>query len=258
MAVGQYGRKMKIVGLIPSRLESIRLPGKALLDICGIPMVIHTYKRALLSKALDEVHICTDSIEIAKVCEKYKASYIMTSSKHKNGTERIAEASKQFTNIKYFVDIQGDEPLINPNHIDNVIDYHEKSSYDIVLPHIPTNDAITQHIVKVIDSGGKVIYLTRANCPYPFRGKQTFKKHLSIISFTPEALLMYADLKESPLEKIEGVELLRAIENNLIIGTFALSGDSFSVDVGQEYAQAMSIMKNHSLFQEYAPNEPSN
>ena len=82
---------MKIVGLIPSRLESIRLPGKALLDICGIPMVIHTYKRALLSKALDEVHICTDSIEIAKVCEKYKASYIMTSSQHKNGTERIYE-----------------------------------------------------------------------------------------------------------------------------------------------------------------------
>ena len=62
--------------------------------------------------------------------------YIMTSSKHKNGTERIAEASMQFTNIKYFVDIQGDEPLINPKHIDNVIDYHEKSSYDIILPHI--------------------------------------------------------------------------------------------------------------------------
>ena len=250
--------KMKIVGLIPSRLESVRLPGKALLDICGIPMVIHTYKRALFSKTIDEVYICTDSIEIAKVCEKYNAPFIMTSSKHKNGTERIAEASMQFSNIKYFVDIQGDEPLINPSHIDNVIDFHDKSNYDIVLPHILTNDAITEHIVKVIDSDGKVIYLTRANCPYPFRGNQILKKHLSIISFTPEALLMYADLKESPLEKVEGVELLRAIENNLTIGTFALSGDSFSVDIGQEYAHAISAMKNDSLFQKYAPNEPSN
>jgi len=250
--------KMKIVGLIPSRLESVRLPGKALLDICGIPMVIHTYKRALFSKTIDEVYICTDSIEIAKVCEKYNAPFIMTSSKHKNGTERIAEASMQFSNIKYFVDIQGDEPLISPSHIDNVIDFHDKSNYDIVLPHILTNDAITEHIVKVIDSDGKVIYLTRANCPYPFRGNQILKKHLSIISFTPEALLMYADLKESPLEKVEGVELLRAIENNLTIGTFALSGDSFSVDIGQEYAHAISAMKNDSLFQKYAPNEPSN
>lgn len=246
---------MKIVGLIPSRLESVRLPGKALLDICGIPMVIHTYKRALFSKVLDEVYICTDSIEIAKVCEKYKAQYIMTSNKHINGTERIAEASMQFTNIKYFVDIQGDEPLIDPNHIDNVIDFHEKSSYDIVLPHIPTKDAISDTICKVVDVGGKVIYLTRANCPYPFRGNQSLKKYLSIISFTPEALLMFADFKESPLEKIEGIELLRAIENNLSVGTLELFGDSFSVDTGQEYASAISAMKNDSLFQKYSHGE---
>ena len=249
--------KMKIVGLIPSRLESIRLPGKALLDICGIPMVIHTYKRALFSKALDEVYICTDSIEIAKVCEKYQASCIMTSSKHQNGTERIAEAALQFTNIKYFVDIQGDEPLIDPSHIDNVINFHEKSSYDIVLPHIQSNDTLSETICKVIDIDGKVIYLTRANCPYPFRGNQSFKKYLSIISFTPEALTTFADLKESPLEKIEGIELLRAIENNLSIGTFALFGNSFSVDIGQEYANAISAMKNDVLFQKYALNKPS-
>ncbi len=105
---------MKIVGLIPSRLESVRLPGKAILDICGIPMVIHTYKRALFSKAVDEVYVCTDSSEIVKVCEQYGVPYIMTSSEHSNGTERIAEAENSFSDVDYFVDIQGDEPLINP------------------------------------------------------------------------------------------------------------------------------------------------
>jgi 3-deoxy-manno-octulosonate cytidylyltransferase (CMP-KDO synthetase) len=246
---------MKIVGLIPSRLESVRLPGKAILDICGIPMVIHTYKRALFSKAVDEVYVCTDSPEIVKVCEQYGVPYIMTSSEHSNGTERIAEAANSFSDVDYFVDIQGDEPLINPEHIDKVVNYHSNHDYDIVLPHIVTNKIINENVVKVVDSDGKVLYLTRANCPYPFRGESQIKKHLSIISFTPKALSMYAKMPESALERIEGVELLRAIENNLTIGTFELSGDSFSVDVGQDYVNAIDAMKDDRLFQKYSLDE---
>ena len=246
---------MKIIGLIPSRLESVRLPGKALLNICGIPMVIHTYKRALLSETIDEVYICTDSSEIAETCEQYGAPYIMTSSEHLNGTERIAEAADSFSDADYFVDIQGDEPLINPEHIDKVVNYHSNNDHDIVLPHIFTNKIINEHIVKVVDSGGKVLYLTRANCPYPFRGESQLKKHLSIISFTPRALRMYAKMPESALERAEGVELLRAIENNLTIGTFELSGDSFSVDTGQDYANALEAMKSDKLFQQYSLDE---
>jgi 3-deoxy-manno-octulosonate cytidylyltransferase (CMP-KDO synthetase) len=245
---------MKIVGLIPSRLESVRLPGKALLDICGIPMVIHTYKRSLLSEVVDEVYICTDSKEIAKVCKQYGASYILTSSKHLNGTERIAEAANSFSGVDYFVDIQGDEPLINPKHIDKVVRYHINNNCDIVLPHIITKKPINENIVKVVESGGRVLYLTRANCPYPFRSESQIKKHLSVISFTPEALNLYAKMPESPLEKIESVELLRAIEGGLTIGTFKLSGDSFSVDVGQDYVNAMNAMKDDGLFKKYSPN----
>lgn len=243
---------MKVVGLIPCRLESVRLPGKALLDICGLPMVIHTFKRAIYSNALDEVYICTDSEEIAKVCGYYDAPFIMTSSKHANGTERIAEASKKFSGVDYFVDIQGDEPLINPNHIDSVVDFHADSRFDIVLPHILTDKNINENIVKVVDSNGKVLYLTRANCPYPFRDELHLKKHLSIISFTPSSLEKYSKMQESELEKTEGVELLRAIENDLKIGTFNLSGDSFSVDVGQDYANAIIAMKKDKLFKKYS------
>jgi 3-deoxy-manno-octulosonate cytidylyltransferase (CMP-KDO synthetase) len=153
------------------------------------------------------------------------------------------------------VDIQGDEPLINPEHIDKVVNYHSNNDHDIVLPHIFTNKIINEHIVKVVDSGGKVLYLTRANCPYPFRGESQLKKHLSIISFTPGALRMYAKMPESALERAEGVELLRAIENNLTIGTFELSGDSFSVDTGQDYANALEAMKSDKLFQQYSLDE---
>ena len=238
---------MKIIGLIPSRLSSVRLPGKALLDICGLPMVIHTYKRALFAKALTEVYICTDSLDIKRVCEHFNVPCIMTSRSHSNGTERIAEAASSFSGVDYFIDIQGDEPLINPEHIDSVANFHQENAHDIILPHILTNDT-NENIVKIVDTNGKVIYLTRASCPHPFRSEVQYKKHLSIISFTPDALKKYAGMKESPLECIEGVELIRAIENNLSIGTFELSGDSFSVDVGQDYANAISAMKKDKLF----------
>ena len=246
---------MKVVGLIPCRIESIRLPGKALLDICGLPMVIHTFKRALYSQTLDEVYICTDSKKIAKVCEHYDVPFIMTSPKHLNGTERIAEASKTFSDVDYFVDIQGDEPLINPDHIDSVVNFHSDSRYDIVLPHILTDKSINENIVKIVDSNSRVLYLTRANCPYPFRNELYLKKHLSIISFTPSALDKYSKMSESELERTEGVELLRAIENNLTIGTFNLTGDSFSVDVGQDYANAVIAMRKDKLFKKYSLGE---
>jgi len=238
---------MKIIGLIPSRLSSVRLPGKALLDICGLPMVIHTYKRALFSKVLTEVYICTDSLDIKRACERFNVPYIMTSSSHSNGTERIAEAASSFSGVDYFIDIQGDEPLIDPEHIDSVANYHKENAHDIILPHILTNDT-NENTVKIVDSDGKVIYLTRASCPYSFSSEVHYKKHLSIISFTPNALKKYAGMQKSHLESIEGVELLRAIENNLSIGTFELSGDSFSVDVGQDYANAITAMKKDSLF----------
>jgi len=243
--------KSKIIGLIPSRLESVRLPGKALLDICGIPMVIHTYQRALLSKLLDEVYICTDSIEIAKICKKFNAPHIMTASRHRNGTERIAEASKQFSNVDFFIDIQGDEPLIDPNHIDSVINFHKNNDYDLILPHINTEEIISKNIVKVIESGGRVIYLLGQIVL--FHLEKNFIQETSIYNFfSSEALSLYSNLNESTLERVEGVELLRAIENNMSIGTFELRGESFSVDVGEDYANAIKRMENDPLFLRYS------
>ena len=119
----------KSIGLIPTRIGSTRLPSKPLLEINGIPLVIHTYKRAKLSKKLDDVIICCDDKKILKVAKKFKAKCMLTSKHHNNGTERITEvAHKLKEKYDFIVDIQGDEPLISPDHIDRVLKFHEKKS----------------------------------------------------------------------------------------------------------------------------------
>ena len=112
---------MRVIGLVPSRLNSTRLPSKALLMIDGLPLVVHTMKRAQLAESLDEVYVCTDSEKIAEAVQKHDGKYIMTRVDHINGTERIAEAAKNIE-ADFFVDIQGDEPLLDPNHIDDFSD----------------------------------------------------------------------------------------------------------------------------------------
>ena len=120
---------MKKIILIPTRINSKRLPAKALLQIEDIPLIMHTYKRACMSKLADEVYVCTDSFEIIEVCKKYDAKFIKTKSTHKNGTDRISEAAKKL-NLKskdLIIDVQGDEPLINPRDIDRTIHFFKKN-----------------------------------------------------------------------------------------------------------------------------------
>ena len=242
-----------ILGLIPSRLNSSRLKKKALLKIEGLPIVVHTLKRAQLSKKLTKLIVCTDSKEIMNVVKHYGGECYMTSNKHKNGTERINEVAKKF-NSKLIIDIQGDEPLLDPTHIDKVITYHQKNfHHDIILPNLKFKTAISKNIVKVVsDNNNKVLYLSRARIPYPFKKNTEFyKKHLSIISFKPSALKKFCLLKQTELEKTEGIELMRALENNIEIGTFSLDSKTFSVDIKEDYLKAIKVFKKDKYKNEY-------
>ena len=246
---------MKAIGLIPTRLNSTRLPQKALLPINNIPLIIHTYKRAKLSKKLDEVYICCDDIKIKKVAEKYGAKTILTSKNHTNGTERINEAYIKL-NKKYdfVIDIQGDEPLISPYHIDKIISFHEKNTYaDIILPTLEIKPTNNTNIVKVIlNNKNEVLYLSRANLPFSFKKiiKRNFK-HLSIISFLPKSLKRFCSTKKTYLESIEDIELLRALEIGLKIKSIKLKGDSFSVDNYDDYKKANLKMSRDKFFKIY-------
>ena len=250
---------MKTLGLIPSRLASTRLKNKPLLKIKDMPIVIHTYKRALMSKKLDDLFICCDDIKIKKICEYYGAKSILTSKKHMNGTERIGEGYKKLKK-KYdlIVDIQGDEPLINPSHIDQVIDFHSKNkNTDIILPTLKSNNYAGKHVVNVLKTEkNDVIYLSRGNLPFQFKTKNSlYYKHLSIISFTPSSLKKFCESKQTFLEKIEGIELLRAIELNMKIKTLLLEGDSFSVDVKKDFIKAKKYILKDDISKKYLKNE---
>ncbi len=247
---------MKVLGLIPTRLGSTRLPSKPLLEISGIPLIIHTYKRAMLSKKFDDVIICCDDKKISNIAKKFKAKCVLTSKHHNNGTERITEVLlKQKKTYDLIVDIQGDEPLISPNHIDKVIDYHKKNfSTDIILPTLKIKLADNQNLIKVVtDQKRNVLYLSRAKIPMEFKKKNSFfKKHLSIISFKKNALIKYSSAKKSNLEKIEDIELLRALEIGLKIKTIDLVGDSFSVDVMEDFIKAKEKFKTDKILKRYS------
>ena len=222
--------------------------------IDGLPIIVHTLKRAQLSKKLTKVIVCTDSKKIVKVVEENGGEAILTSVKHQNGTERIAEVAKKFK-PKIIIDIQGDEPLVDPKDIDKVINFHSKHKhFDIVVPSmIEKNNPQSKNLVKVVfNKSGKILYFSRALIPFDFRNnKPQYYKDLSIVSFLPNALKKFASTKTSYLEKVEGIELLRALENNLNLGTFIVKGSSFSVDVNHDLLRAINVMPKDLIRKRY-------
>ena len=178
--------KKKILGLIPVRLNSSRLNQKPLLLIKKIPLIIHTYRRAKMSKILDELLICCDDKKIANISKKNKAKFIMTSVHHHNGTERIFEAYlKLKVKARLIIDIQGDEPLISPHHIDEVAKFHFKNlDADIILPVLKIKNINNTNIVKIVtDKKNNVLYLSRAGIPYEFKSKSKYLKLKTIADF---------------------------------------------------------------------------
>ena len=239
-----------ILALIPSRLNSKRLERKPLLIIDGLPIIIHTLKRVQLSKKIDKVIVCTDSEEIKKIVEMHGGEAVMTSPKHRNGTERIAEISKKYKKSKLIIDVQGDEPLVDPKDIDDVIKFHKQNkNFDIVLPMKKTRNADDKSLIKVVSSEkNKVLYFSRAKIPFNYKEKNiNYFKDLSVISFKPQALNKFSKMKPGVLEKTEGIELLRALENNLVIGTFEAKSSSFGVNIKQDLLRAINEMPKNKI-----------
>ena len=242
-----------ILGLIPARLNSQRLPGKPLIKIDGIPLIIHVLKRSLLCKKLDKVIVCADDRSIIEEVKKFGGEAILTSKKHKNGTERICEVAKKY-DANLIIDIQCDEVFLNPEHVDKLIDFHKKNKqFDIVIPHSEISTYNNKNIVKMIDNeSGKIIYLSRADIPFYFRQKKKFlKKHLDFISFKKNILFNYCKLQKSKNEKIEGIELLRAIDNDFKLGTIKINTDVFSINTKLDLKKAKSIMKRCKIRKKY-------
>lgn len=239
-----------IIGLIPSRLNSKRLKEKPLIKIDGLPIIVHSFKRSKLSKRLDDVIVCTDHKKIINTVNENGGKAVMTSKKHKNGTERIYEVAKKIKNAELIIDIQGDQPLIDPNSIDKTIEFHKKNKhFDIVLPSIPiTEEPDNVSLVKNIFSRNRIIYFSREKTPYNYKNKKiTYYKNLSIVSFKPDALKKFYEAKMGEIEKIEGIELMRALELGMKIGTFVIKSSDFAVDVKTDLFKAINVMPKDKI-----------
>lgn len=248
---------MKKYILIPVRLESSRLPRKALKKILGLPIIIHVALRAKLCKGVENVIVCTDSPEICWECEKYNIKVCITKSEHKNGTERIAEAVKtiKIKDNDLIVDLQGDEVFAKPKDIEKVFIEIQKSKFDCVVPFQDLHEADNPNRVKIIESDRKILFMTRADSPFYFgKEKQSLKKHLSIIGFKGKLLKKFNKLKVKNLEKIEKIELLRLIENYISIGTFQMEGSSLAVDTLDDYQKSLRMMGDDRIYKKFIKN----
>ena len=241
----------RVIGLIPVRLESTRLPGKALKEIEGIPAIIHVYKRALFSSLLDEVYVCTDSDEIASVCKKFSCKVVKTG-KHKNGSERIYEASK-LINADIIINIQGDEIMVNPRHIDLIVEemiLNREIEYCMgVTPFQKTNSP--QDFKVVLNSKSEIIYCSRSDIPSQKIVQTQLQKLVFIVGFTKNSLKQFVSWPESILEVSEPNEFLRIIENDKKIKTVYLKDAILSLDTEDDLWEIRQQMQSDNLLNRY-------
>ena len=246
--------KKKITVLLPARFSSTRIKTKLLKKLEGIPIILHTISRVKMIKNVDEIVVCTDSKEIKKLIEPYGVTVKMTSKHHKNGTDRIAEIAKKLK-ADLFIDVHSDEAILNPKNVEKLINFHLKNyHFDIVVPNKTSNKSGGENVVKIIPNSNdkSIIYFSRSDAPYTFRkSKKMFFHHLDTISFKPNALKMFSKLGQGKLEKTEGIELLRAIENNFKVGTFSIKTSSFSINTMNDFKNAKNYLKKDKYFKRY-------
>ena len=246
-------KDQKVIAILPARLESSRLPRKALKDICGLPMIVHVFKRCLLSKKLDEVYVATDSFEIKEVVEKYGGKVIMTSSKHETGTDRIAEAALEL-DAEIIVNIQGDEALVNPKYIDRVTNElieNPDINVGILVNSFSTKDSPSD-IKVVLNKNNDVMYLSRSDIPSGSRlNNPPMLKAYHIVPFRKKFLLEYAQMDRGSLEKIEFNEYIRILENGERIRAVYVESDVVSVDTPEDLQYVREVMPYDLWFHQY-------
>lgn len=240
---------MKIIGLIPARMASSRFPGKPLVDIGGLPMIVHVMKRAALCRDLSDIFVATDSAEIAEVVGSYGGKAIMTSPQHQTGTDRIAEAAK---NIDYdlAVNIQGDEALLDPAHISSLISAMQRdpgAKFATLICKARHWGDITDCKV-VFDTNNNILYMSRADIPSPARVKaETLYKLYCIVAFRKPYLEKFASWPQTPLERIEYIEYLRIVENGYPFKAVPVDDYKISVDTPKDLETVSAMMKEDKV-----------
>lgn len=234
----------RVLGIVPARLASTRLPNKPLYPLLGRPLIEWVWRRVESMSVLDHAVIATDSEEVAEVCREMGAPVEMTASDHASGTDRVAEVAgrKAFEGFDIVANIQGDEPLLKEDHLGAAITLIRDDGWEIGTCATPIGAASARRdptAVKVARATtGRALYFSRAAIPYKRDAQPTdddlerepFLRHIGIYAYTPDALARWVALAPSPLERLEDLEQLRPLEAGLRIGVAVVGAADPGVD----------------------------
>jgi 3-deoxy-manno-octulosonate cytidylyltransferase (CMP-KDO synthetase) len=254
---------MNIVGIIPARMASSRMPNKPMADILGMPMIGHCYKRSVMSSVLNDVYVATCDQEIVDYIESIGGKAVMTKNTHERASDRTAEALDKIETatgkkIDIVVMLQGDEPMITPEMISIAVQpLLDDTSIKVVNLYADIKKVSEfedpNEVKVVIDKKGNALYFSRE--PVPSRKKGVLNvpmyKQVCIIPFNRDFLLEYNSMEQTPLEIIESVDMMRILENGMQVKMIYTANESYSVDTVDDLEHVREVMQNDLLVKKY-------
>ena len=243
---------MRTLCVIPARYASTRLPGKPLADICGKPMICRVLERASRAQKPEKVIVATDDERIYDAVRAEGGEAILTRADHPTGTDRLAEVAEAYPEVDLIVNVQGDEPLIEPSVIDDLIAPFEVDE-NLPMATVMTrmDDAAEQlnpnNVKVIVDKLGYALYFSRSLVPYPRAAASPVYKHIGIYAYRRDFLLRYARLEPTPLERAESLEQLRALENGYGIRVLETDCHFVGVDTAEDLALVNKLYREQGL-----------
>lgn len=241
---------MRVVGIIPARYGSARLPGKPLLDINGKPMIQHVYERAKKADNLAEVWVATDSRTILRFCEKQHIPAVLTRDTHPCAAHRLQEAAQQIQ-ADFYVQINGDEPLIFWKNISAAVPekFPKEPEFgtNVIMPMTSPAEILDPSNIKVVfDREKRALYLSRTPIPYPYGSLNcAYYKHVGIIGYSRDMLDFYQNTDPGPLELAEGIDTLRFLDYGKPLYLIPVNkGECLSVDTPKDLEEVRKRLKN--------------
>jgi 3-deoxy-manno-octulosonate cytidylyltransferase (CMP-KDO synthetase) len=261
--------KIRTVAIIPARYQSVRLPGKALRELAGKPMICWVVERALAARNIDRTIVATDDERIVDVVADAGYEVVMTRSDHRSGTDRIAEVAAWTDEAEIIVNVQGDEPLLSPRSIELAVDTLIANPQTGIVttwePMDSIDDVLNPDVVKiVVEDCGRALYFSRSPVPFPrdavrFHGSletalrkdsallANFRKHTGLYVYRSQVLLNFTKWPQSKLEKIESLEQLRALEHGVEIRAVEATTRSIGVDNEADLERVRSILEHENV-----------
>lgn len=238
----------KFAVIIPARFESSRFPGKPLIDICGKPMIQHVWERCCEAVGAEKVYVATDDLRIKMAVNKFGGQVVMTSKDCLTGTDRIAEANLEL-DCDFVVNVQGDEPLINPEDINTIIQsFQDTGTVTNAMCAITSEqEFFSQTIPKVTFSEtGKLLYMSRAGIPQTKSGKFVFGyKQVCIYAFSKAHLnFFYSNKEKTRHENVEDIEILRFLESDYTVNMIEVNKGSIAVDIPEDVPKVVDVFKS--------------